>query len=181
MRKLILLICLLLSTTLLLAQTDQDVSNGSLKDRIYVGGNLGLQFGTITNIEVSPVVGYRFTNDFSAGLGITYIYFKQEISGFEDFETNIYGYRLFARHNIQQQFYAMVEYENLSLERFSVVDGRNIEREWIPGMFLGGGYFQPIGSRAGFNIAALYNVLFDEDKSPYNSPWVFRVGVTLGF
>ncbi len=162
-----------------MAQTSDEIEGESIKDRIYFGGNLGLQFGTITNIEVSPLVGYRFTNDFSAGLGVTYIYLKTDYSNYPDFETNIYGYRLFARHNIQEQFYATAEYENLSLEFIRLNDFAK-SREWVPGLFVGGGYFQPVGNRAGFNIAALYNVMYDDQKSPYNSPWVFRVGFTFG-
>lgn len=180
MRPCLTLLIVILFVNLSFGQAERDVTDGSLKDRIFVGGNLGLQFGTITNIEVSPLVGYRFNNKFSAGLGLTYIYFKQEIPGFEDFESNIYGYRFFTRYNIQQQFYATAEYENLSLEFLNSTD-LSIRREWVPGAFIGGGYFQPLGRRAGLNLSVLYNVLFDDQKSPYNSPWVFRVGITAGF
>lgn len=179
MKRVLLFLYLLLCSGIGFSQSEEDISDAGLKDRIYFGGNLGLQFGTITNIEVSPLVGYRFTNDFSAGMGITYIYFKQKIAGFDDFETNIYGYRFFARHNLQEQFYATAEYENLSLE-FRNSNDFSVRREWVPGAFVGGGYFQPIGRRAGFNIAVLYNVLYDAQKSPYNSPWVFRLGLTAG-
>lgn len=180
MKKIVLTACCLLCAIPLLAQSDQDISNADPKDRIYVGGGLGLQFGTITNIEISPIIGYRFTNDFSAGIGLTYIYFKREFDNFDDFETNIYGYRFFARQNIQQQFFAQAEFENLSLEFFNDDNGI-INREWVPGFLIGGGYFQPIGRNAGFNITALYNVLHDDQRSPYNSPLILRVGVTLGF
>ena len=180
MKRGLVLVLLVLSTNFAFAQTGNDVEGDKLSDRVYFGGNLGLQFGTVTNIEVSPLVGYRFTDDFSAGLGITYIYFKREFDNYEDFETNIYGYRFFARHNIQEQFYAQAEYENLSLEFFNALDGSS-QRQWVPGAFVGGGYFTPLGRNAGFNIAALYNLLYDEDKSPYNSPWVFRIGLTMGF
>ncbi|MTI41479.1 hypothetical protein [Fulvivirga lutimaris] len=166
--------------SLTFAQGSEEIEGNSLKDRIYFGGNLGLQFGTITNIEVSPLVGYRLTNDFSVGVGITYIYFKTNYNNYPDFETNIYGYRLFGRYSITEQFYATAEYENLSLEFYNFNDG-SIRREWVPGAFVGGGYFQPIGRNAGFNIAVLYNVLHDDLRSPYNSPWVFRIGITAGF
>lgn len=180
MKKAIFIVSCLFCATSLLAQTDQDVTNADPKDRIYVGGGLGLQFGAITNIEVSPIIGYRFTNTFSAGIGLTYIYFKREFDNFDDLETNIYGYRVFARQNIQQQFFAQAEFENLSLEFFNIDNGTT-NREWVPGFLIGGGYFQPIGRNAGFNITALYNVLFDDQKSPYNSPLVLRIGLTLGF
>jgi hypothetical protein len=162
------------------AQSAEDISKAKFVDRLYFGGNLGAQFGTITSVELSPLVGYRITNDFSAGLGITYIYYKIDYNSGNSFETNIYGYRLFARHNFLDKFYATTEFENLSLEYVNINDGR-ISREWIPGLFIGGGYFEPIGRNAGFSIAALYNVIYDDQKSPYNSPWVFRVGFTIGF
>ena len=38
------------------------------KDRIFVGGNLGLTFGTITNIEIAPLIGYMLTPSWSAGV-----------------------------------------------------------------------------------------------------------------
>ncbi|MDN5205126.1 hypothetical protein QQ008_27310 [Fulvivirgaceae bacterium BMA10] len=143
-------------------------------DRVYLGGNFNLQFGDVTFVDISPLAGYMITNRFSAGLGATYQYLRWKIF---DFSTNVYGGRVFARHNIGQQFFAHAEFESLSLEFFQA--GENT-REWVPGFFLGGGLFQPIGSRgAGFNITALYNFAHDELKSPYNSPWIFRVGFTL--
>ena len=180
MKRLLVILVLVFSYSLGFSQTGNSLDGDKLSDRVYFGGNIGLQFGTVTNIELSPVVGYRFTDDFSAGIGITYIYFKREFDNYPDFETNIYGYRFFARHNIQEQFYAQAEYENLSLEFFNINDGSS-RREWVPGAFIGGGYFQPLGRNAGFNITALYNVLYDENKSPYNSPYVIRVGLTMGF
>jgi hypothetical protein len=49
----------------------------------------------------------------------------------------------------------------------------------------GGGFFQPIGAKAGFFLMALYNFSYKEagqgDVSPYNSPFILRAGVTAGF
>ncbi|HNP20192.1 MAG TPA: hypothetical protein PKL31_17260 [Fulvivirga sp.] len=180
MKKIIVFALVALSANLAKAQSPQDISKGRFIDRLYVGGNLGAQFGSVTSVEVSPLVGYRITNDFSAGLGITYIYYKFDLGNSNTFETNIYGYKLFARHNFLEKFYATTEFENLSLEYYNRTDG-SISREWIPGLFIGGGYFEPIGRNAGFNIAALYNVIYDDQKSPYNSPLVLRIGFTLGF
>ena len=171
----------LITCSLACAQTGSEPpESNSFKDRIFIGGGLGLQFGTITNIEVSPLIGYRLTDNFSAGLGASYIYFKRKFDNYDDFETSIYGYRLFARRNIGQQFFAQVEYENLSLEFFDPFDG-STGRQWIPGFFIGGGIFQPIGNRAGLNLSAMYNLMHDDVRSPYNSPLVLRIGITAGF
>ena len=45
--------------------------------RIICGGGFGFGFGSVTNIEqLSPIVGYRFTDQFSAGIGLGYQYFS---------------------------------------------------------------------------------------------------------
>ncbi|MEM8964950.1 MAG: hypothetical protein AAGE93_00920 [Bacteroidota bacterium] len=145
----------------------------SILEKLAPGGNFSLQFGTITYIEVSPLLGYRFTNNFTAGPGFTYRYFK--VRGFE--ASSIYGPRAFARYVISRNFFVQADYENLSVEFVS--NQRETVREWVPGLFVGGGLFQPIGQRAGFMIGAFYNLSHDNIRSPYNSPWVFNVGFTL--
>ena len=162
------------------AQSDQEITErSSFKDRVFVGGNLGLQFGDITVIDVSPLLGYRLTNRTSAGVGFTYQYFKFDYGLGREATSNIYGPRIFGRHNINQQLFLHGEFESLNLELYNPADDR-LEREWVSGLLLGGGYFVPIGRRAGFNLTVLYNVLYDDQRSPYNSPLVVRAGATLG-
>lgn len=160
------------------SQQEEDVSyyqKPSILDKIAPGGNFSLQFGSITFIEVSPMVGYRFTDNFTAGPGITYRYFK--VRGFD--ASSIYGPRAFARYVIGRQFFVQSEYEHLSVE-FPTGDPRTpVTREWVPGLFIGGGLFQPIGQRAGFMIGAFYNLNYDSVRSPYSRPWVFNAGFTF--
>ena len=143
--------------------------------RVTVGGNFGLQFGSVTFIDVSPTFGYRFTEGFTADPGITYRYLK-----FRNFPgSSLYGGRVFARQRLGQQFFVQTEYESLNTEyRTNDVD-RPISRTWVPGFFVGGGLFQPIGRRAGIIVSALYNLTYDATRSPYNSPWNFNIGFTL--
>lgn len=176
----LLIITLFITVSLSSAQTGELDEGADWKDRIYTGGGLGLQFGTITNIQVSPILGYRINNNLSAGIGVTYIYYKIKYDNYPDFETNIYGGRLFVRRNLNQQFFLYGEYENLNLEYFDTSDG-SVYREWVPGLFLGGGYFVPLGRHAGISAMALYNVIHDDLRSPYNSPLVLRVGISTGF
>jgi len=155
-------------------QTD-DVSSLSTFERIYAGGNLGLGFGTITFVDVSPMAGYMITPDFSAGLGATYQYLR-----FNRFDqsANVYGGRVFLRHNIMQRFFAHAEYESMSVEYPQYDDNFNIvtRREWVPGLFVGGGMFNAFGPRGGMNFALLYNLAHDNIRSPYGSPIVIRAG-----
>ncbi|MBS0000969.1 MAG: hypothetical protein KFF73_18440 [Cyclobacteriaceae bacterium] len=153
----------------------------SVFDRMYFGGGFGASFGDITSVYVSPVVGYMITRSLSAGVGITYQYYSD--SRF-DYQTNTYGGKLFARQNLsllKLPLFLYAEYETLNFEVYEPrpPDDYVLTRDWIPSLFFGGGFFQPFGRRGGFSITAMYNVIYDEARSPYNSPWVFRVGFTL--
>ena len=153
----------------------EESSAANFLEKVTVGGNFGLQFGSVTFIDVSPTFGYRFTDRFTAGPGITYRYLK--FRGFEG--SSLYGGRIFARQRLGQQFFVQTEYESLNTEYRTNNPDRPISRTWVPGFFLGGGLFQPIGQRAAIIISALYNLTYDATRSPYNSPWNFNVGFTL--
>ena len=48
-------------------------SQNKLSDRIYFGGGGGFSAGTnFTSISLAPQVGYKITDRYSAGIGITY-------------------------------------------------------------------------------------------------------------
>lgn len=155
--------------------------SSSFSERVYFGGNFGLQFGTFTHIEASPIVGYMINPKLSAGLGGIYQYFRNRGSNqVGDYETNIYGGKLFSRYNLNNQLFAYTEYENINLDVIiNTSRGFELGRAWVPAYFIGGGYFQPLGNRAGVTVMALYNVLYNPNRSPYNSPFVLRVGFTL--
>jgi long-subunit fatty acid transport protein len=157
--------------------------NSTFVERLYFGGNFGAAFSSnFTNIEVSPIVGYMITNELSAGVGVIYQYFKVDRRAANgtpySLETNIYGGKLFGRYNFTQQLFAYSEFEALSLEVFQV-STESIVRDVVPSFFIGGGYFIPLGNRAGMTAIGLYNILYDPYTSPYNSPFVLRVGFTF--
>ncbi|MEB2775605.1 hypothetical protein SYJ56_09810 [Algoriphagus sp. D3-2-R+10] len=148
----------------------------AFKDRLYYGGNFGMQFGTVTLIDFSPLVGVMITPKFSSGVGITYQYFndKRFIGG----ETSSYGGRLFSRYNIFPNIFLHAEYESINFDNYNLFTDQ-FERIWSNALFLGGGYFAPFGSRGGVNFTFLYNVLHDNLRSPYGEPYVIRVGFVL--
>lgn len=176
----IVLLCLITLSPLLAQNNNEKNESGesgkdSLWDKIYIGGNFGMQFGYYTYIDISPLVGYRITDRLSAGPGITYRFLK--IRGYEPNST--YGGRFFARHTIGQQFFIHTEYESLSTQFLDLRNRDRLIRGWVPGFFMGGGIIQPIGERAAVVIYGLYNLLHDQIRSPYQSPWVFNVGFTI--
>lgn len=149
-------------------------------DRVYFGGGFGLSAGgNGTNISLSPQVGYKITTRYSAGFGITYQYVK--IKGIES-SINNYGWSIFNRYNVTQQFFGYAEYENLQFEYFTSIAPDRTARTGYNSLLVGAGYTESVSGRASFSVSALYNVLYDatDPIQPYDSPWVVRAGVGIG-
>ncbi len=171
----------------LAARTEEGDRSGKGR-RYFFGGNFGLQFGSITNIEVSPIAGYRLLPWFSIASGPKYQLYGENYAGFK-FSTHIYGARAFARIMVIGDFdkviplgfhgglFAHVEYEVLSLER-QYFDLTGIEgRFWLKSVLVGGGISQPLSERVSANIMLLWN-LNETPNSLYRNP-IFRFGINF--
>lgn len=170
----------------IVAQADGDKSGKGR--RFFFGGNFGLQFGSITNIEVSPIAGYRIFPWFSVAAGPKYQLYGENYAGFK-FYTHIYGGRTFLRIIVIGDFdefiplgfhgglFAHTEYEALNLERqyFDLTGSGG--RFWLKSVLVGGGISQPISERASVNIMVLWN-LNETANSLYNSP-IIRFGINF--
>jgi hypothetical protein len=154
----------------------QEKNKIPFKDRIYVGGNLGLQFGNETYIDISPLVGYKFTEKITAGAGVTYIYYRYK-SSYINYNTNIYGGRVFGRYFFIPSLFAHAEVELLNMELFNT-NKNEYYRKNILSPFVGGGYIQRIGNNSGIYLMLLYN-LNDSAESPYSNP-IVRIGFNIG-
>ncbi len=168
----------ILQPSLLKGQDDgQGVGDMTTRERIFVGGSLGLQFGTITAISISPIVGYWITNRLSAGIGGTYQYYNDRSFG-QSFTTSVYGGGVFARFLVIPDAFIHAEYERASLESFRFDPGSDQTRIWEDNYFVGAGYRLRIGEKAFFNIMLLFN-LNDDSQVYYQNPH-FRFGVDIG-
>jgi hypothetical protein len=148
-------------------------------DKVFFGGNFGLQFGDQTVVDVNPLVGYRLTEKLSVGFTVTYVYyrFKDPYNYFPSYSSNIYGGSLFTRYFLLENIFAHVEGEMLNLEVPNYFLNR-YERENVFGFYVGGGYRQPLGDRSSLNILLLYN-LNEDRNSPYQNP-IIRIGFGFG-
>jgi len=150
------------------------------KDRIYFGGNFGLNFGTdYSVVEVAPLAGYKLTEKLSVGLGITYIYYsvRNRYSN-EKYQSSIYGGDIFARYFFLDNLFGHVETGALNLDVPAVYYPYALSRQWVPNFLVGGGYRSQIGEHASFVIMLLYD-LIDDTNSPYRNP-ILRVGFGIG-
>jgi long-subunit fatty acid transport protein len=178
MKKIIAVLLFALSTAQLSAQYyEKPKEKPSFKDKIFFGGGLGLQFGTITAIEVSPIVGYKVTERFHTGVGFKYSYFK-----YKDYTPTIdfsaYSGSVFTRFFITESLFAYAEVEALNTEVLAISNSTiEWKRKWIDSYFIGAGYFQRLGQRSGVYLLLLWN-LNETELSPYTNP-VMRIGLSF--
>lgn len=160
----------------------QDEQRPSFMDRVNFGGGFGAWFSdNYSFLELSPAAVYMLNQRLSVGAGITYMYINQRYyypngDSFKQ-SSNTYGGRLFSRLNLFGPIFAHGEYETLSFE--FPTSGGNFTREWVPGLFLGGGLMQPVGRKGNVGITILYNFQYDPVRSPYNSEWVYRLTIFI--
>jgi hypothetical protein len=168
----------LLFATFCLAQDNSMIRKNPPRERIldkmFVGGNFGLQFGTSTFVDFSPLVGYKVTEKVWAGVGATYQYYHYN-DGVYNFETNVFGGRVFGKYFFTNNLFAHCEYEYLNLEAFDFYPRRRVD---VTSLLAGAGYLQRFGRNSGIMAMILYN--FTESLyTPYNNP-IIRMGVIFG-
>jgi hypothetical protein len=163
-----------------LAQDDNQTSDEekaySLSDHLVYGGNLGLSFGNLTNIGISPMVGYKVTDRFIPGVGGSYNYIKIKYPGYPTQTAQIYGGCVFAKYFITENIFAHAEYEVLNGEWDPWF--RPGVRYNLSSVLVGGGYRESFGGLSSY-VLLLYNVTQGPD-SPYPSPLIIRVGMAVG-
>jgi hypothetical protein len=159
--------------------------NDNWKDRLFFGGNAGGGAGNGgAFILIQPVVGYKITEKFCAGLSPLYIYSSQNV-GFRGtsktitLTNNVIGSSIFARYYLLETIFANTEYLGLSFDQVTNFDQINqkfiTERKWNNSLFLGGGY-SPSGGVSGVYVMALYDLLWSRETSFYPSPLDIRIG-----
>ncbi|MBR5982937.1 MAG: hypothetical protein IK025_04345 [Bacteroidales bacterium] len=180
MKKLLLTILLCLFVWGLKAQYLETEPPPTPVQRIFYGGDLDMAFGTVTQISLSPQVGYRITNRFSAGLGIDYMFVYSE---FYNFKGSIFGGNVFASFTVIKSIgdlipffgtdmgiliYGQFSYTNMG-KFYTALSGE--EPMWIASPMLGLGFQVPIGQRSYMLLTVMYN--FDESLySLYSNPVV---------
>ena len=155
-----------------------------LRERLFFGGSLGLQFGTFTDIEVSPIVGLWLLPRVSIAAGPNFHYYKNPY-----YHTTIYGGRTYIQYIILEDFdkviplgihvglFLHLEDEALSLESEVFGDPYSNGRFMINTLLAGGGIRQPLGQRSSVNIMFLW-ALNNSEYGIYSNPEI-RVSVVF--
>jgi hypothetical protein len=161
----------------------QQQKKESVWDRMSLGGYLGMQFGTVTNIDISPLLIYRVIPSLYTGLGMTYLYYKDK--RYEpDYTSNGIGGSALVRYHVWKDLFAQVEYDPLYYTYYGEYDafgnyvGLHKEAVWVHDLLLGAGYRQWMGERSFATISIFYNVN-ETYYSPYRNP-IIRIGFGVG-
>ena len=153
-----------------------------LKDRLFYGGSFGLQFGTITDIQFSPIIGLWILPRLGIAAGPNYRFYKDPYD-----RTNIFGGRSYLQFIFLQDLNSILplgihtslflhgEYEVLSLQSsFWKIPPYSSERFLIGSFRAGGGFSQRIGRRSSLNLMLLW-ALNDSGYGIYSNPEI-RLG-----
>lgn len=181
-------ICLLL---LLVFPNDQISAQGRIKspapppaERIFLGGNLGLQFGTYTYVEFSPVAGYWLAPRLSVAVGPSFKYYKDPYGS-----TDVWGGKAYTRFAVVNDLsniipsawgisiYLHGEYEMLSFRPDYLGIQTTKSRTVINTTLAGAGISQPMGNRGNISFTLLW-VIDNGGYQIYTNP-EYRVEISF--
>ncbi|MEI6853625.1 MAG: hypothetical protein WCL06_12310 [Bacteroidota bacterium] len=152
--------------------------NDNFKHSFFTGGNLGVQFGTVTMVDISPQFGYYIFENMSVGMGLTYQYINDRRFSAT---MHVLGGRVFTRLYLPfyNSIFAHGEYEYMTYNTnvFSLTG----QKEWVQlsNILAGIGYRQRIYGRSAVTMMVLWN-FNDTPYTLYSNP-VIRAGVDIGF
>jgi long-subunit fatty acid transport protein len=162
------------------AQAEAQSPSAPSSSRWFFGGGIGASFGDVDYVEIAPLIGYRVNPRISTGVGVFWRY-RDDGRYSPSVNTNDYGGSVFAEALVARPIFVHAEYEYVNYEYPSASGGT--VRDSASNFYLGAGVFQPLGGNVGFYASALYNLSYDANdlSSPYDSPWAYRFGVSVGF
>lgn len=132
------------------------------------GGSLGFSFWSDgTDILIAPKAFYNISPILKTGFGLTYIYSDYE-TNFSSYKNNSFGGSLFFAVRPINFIQISAEYEGLQTYRSGTFD----DEYWNNSIYLG---LSLISGRVSFGLR--YDVLYDNQKSPYSS----AVNPVIGF
>ncbi|MBO9730553.1 MAG: hypothetical protein J7623_18065 [Chitinophaga sp.] len=190
-----LLVCFFFLATVQIAhaqyyKTDTLTHKGFDRSKLILGGSVGLVFGDYTNVDVSPMVGYRFSEYIAAGVNVNAQYgqFTSRYNGniTQRDKYTIFGGGVWGRVYPLPMLFVHIQPEYNFISQNSTVYNTNDQKQTfksnygVPSLLVGAGYTQGVGGRVGIGISILYDVIQD-NRSPYNNGLIYRAGVGLGF
>jgi hypothetical protein len=149
--------------------------------KLWYGGGLTFQIGPYDNFSnyllfgISPMVGYKFTDNISIGPRVSMNYLEVYRPG-DNLKLMEWGIGGFGRVKFTPSIFAQVEYESRRVNQIS--DFTNIDETKDDNFYLGVGYNSEIANGWGYELVGLYNFM-EEDE--FRVPIELRIGITYNF
>lgn len=184
MKKFGFMLVVMLSLVQLVSAQQMDSPSGFDKSKLFFGGNFGLNFSSgYSLINISPQVGYHFTDQFAAGFGLNYIHYGYTDYSNLKYSQNYGGLNVFGRFYPIQYLFIQAQPE-LNYIWGKVKDNSSnevlykIPTQLVPSLLLGGGAAIPAGPGA-ITISILYDVIQNQ-WSPYYHQAIYAFGYNIG-
>jgi hypothetical protein len=151
-----------------------------IRERLFYGGNFGLQFGNITDIQFSPVVGFWVLPRLAVAIGPDYRFYKEKFYNYSD-KTHLYGGKAYVEITVLRNINSVIpigantdiilhlEDNLLSLESRFFRTPSATDRFLMNTVLAGPGISQQIGKRSALNILVLW-ALNEPEVRIYSTP-----------
>ncbi len=147
------------------------------KPTFFYGGGIGLAFGNVDYVELSPMLGTQLTPNLSAGVQLTYRSTNDNRAA-QSIDSTDLGAALFSRFHVAPTMFLEANYEYIDQETSS---NGGTQSNSFSSFLVGGGISSPVGSPFMTYLSALYNVHYDDNDNPYDDPWSIRIGMGINF
>lgn len=143
-------------------------------NKLIFGGDLGFGISSsYWNVNISPQIGYRLTDRFHLGAGISYLH-NQSREDYSDYSENSVGINLFAHYYPWNRVVLRVKPEMMRTWYSNEYNGEKVsDDKFVPAVVVGGGlYFRPV-------MLLLNYELIQNEYSSYSKNVFFSVTFIL--
>lgn len=161
-----------IGTNLPSAKLGGENSKWTLGGYAGLGGAFGNGGGT--SLYISPRVGYKITENFEAGVAANLTW-----SNSKYFSSTMIGVGPFANYYFSRSFYLSGMFQEYFINQKDKINNYKYSTN-ESALYLGGGYMQKLGEHTYMQIGAMYNVLYNPDKSVFGGGFIPSVGIVYG-
>ncbi|MBS1571226.1 MAG: hypothetical protein JST62_02365 [Bacteroidetes bacterium] len=172
MKKLIIL--LFLNFTIA-AYAQISVGGNATSSAWTYGGYAGIGAGSGgTSIYITPRIGYKLVENFEMGMAGNFTWSNSSYHN-----STMIGVGPFANYYLARTAYISGMFQEYFINYNNKTNNQNSSNNEAV-LYLGGGYMQQLGNNAYMQIGAMYNVLYNPDKSVFSTGFIPQVGIVFG-
>lgn len=137
------------------------------------GGSVGFSVGDdIYGIQLSPKVGYTILPDLVLGATINYT-FQQ----YNQAKSSVFGIGPTLHYYSSMNYYLHTSFQHFFVSQKNQGHSISIREK---ALYVGGGYLQRISDNVSLQIGAVYNLLYNKEKSIFSSGFSPNIGIIVG-